>query len=100
MQVLKKRGIFMDNREKLDLLESASSKLEKTLSFNQIIYEFITKDISNARDAQEALSMLTQNREHYAELLNETFNITDEACNDIEKVIMTLNEEEESSSVN
>ena len=90
----------MKNEEKLELLEKASSNLEKTLSFNHIIYDFIMKDISNAQSDREALSILTQNREHYADLLNEMLTLTDDACNDIEKVILDINEQEESSSVN
>lgn len=90
----------MNNKEMLKKLENSSSMLEKVLSFNQIIYDFINRDTSSAKDANEALEILTHNKEHYSELLNETFKLTDDAANELETVILKLNEIEEVSSVN
>lgn len=90
----------MTNRQMLDILENASRMLEKVISYNEIINDYVSRDISEVEDAKMALNMLTHNREHYQTLLNESFKLTDDAANEIEKVILKLNEIEEVSSVN
>lgn len=91
----------MDQKQIITNLEKASSKLEKVKSFNQIVYEFITKEPKEGVTSESALTQLLHNREYYAELLDQMMELLEDSSDSIEEVIYSLEEKNEiDSSVN